>query len=470
MIFSLANAVAVAMYSIGFAETVRDVIKSYGSALINNGMDDIRIISSTTVVILLIICFIGTQWESKTQIVLLVILLTAMVNFVIGSLTLPTKENMSRGYIGWSGKLLIENFFPSYTENENFISIFGVYFPAATGILAGANISGDLKNPSKAIPKGTFLSIFITSIVYIVILIIVNVNVMRNANGVIELLTNVTEITPTVMDAISNCSLTEDGLCKFGTLNHYQVVEMMSFFGPLIYAGIFAAALSSALASLVSAPKVFQALCSDKLLPGLEYFAVGSGPNNDPKRGFVLSFVIAFSCCMIGELNLIAPIISNFFLSAYMLINFACFHADFSKSTGFRPSFKFYNKWVSLVGSIFCFIIMMVMNWFASALTCVIIFALYLWIQKRKPEVNWGSSTQAQDYRSAIQSVYRLNLIPDHAKTYRPQILLLSGNPGTHSAFVDLANTITKSSGMLICGNIITVCYFFLFFFFSSRV
>lgn len=77
-------------------------------------------------------------------------------------------------------------------------------------------------------------------------------------------------------------------------------MELMSAWGPLIYAGCFAATLSSAIASLVGAPRVLQALAKDKLYPGLFLFSKGSGANNDPVRGYILVFVISFICIMIG--------------------------------------------------------------------------------------------------------------------------------------------------------------------------
>ena len=122
-----------------------------------------------------------------------------------------------------------------------------------------------------------------------------------------------------------------------------QVIELVSAFGPLIYAGCFAATLSSALASLVSAPKVFQALCKDKLYPYLGPFGRGYGKNNEPVNGYILTFIIALGCIIIAELNAIAPLISNFFLAAYGLVNFSTFHASLVKPVGWRPTFKVFN-------------------------------------------------------------------------------------------------------------------------------
>lgn len=279
----------------------------------------------------------------------------------------------------------MDNLQSDYRNGHNFFTIFAIYFPAATGILAGANISGDLKNPSKAIPLGTFLSIGITTVTYIAFHFIMAANVVRDANGLVELVSvdNQTgKILPETFALITDC---QSNNCKYGLMHYFQIVEMMSVYGQLIYAGIFAAALSSALASLVSAPKVFQALCNDRLFPYISYFGKGFGPNNEPRPGYLLAFFISFCCCLLGKLDLIAPIISNFFLAAYTLINFSCFHASFSKSPGFRPSFRFYNQWLSLASAILMTIVMFIANWIAALLTFLIILILYMWIMYRKP-------------------------------------------------------------------------------------
>ena len=134
-------------------------------------------------------------------------------------------------------------------------------------------------------------------------------------------------------------------------------IEVLAiFFVPLLggssvvkILGIIAATLSSALASLVSAPKIFQALCNDDLLPYIKYFGKGYGPTHEPRRAYILAFIIALAFVLIGELNAIAPLISNFFLVAYGLINYACFNISFSNSPGWRPTYKYYNKWVALI-------------------------------------------------------------------------------------------------------------------------
>jgi solute carrier family 12 (sodium/potassium/chloride transporter), member 2 len=236
--------------------------------------------------------------------------------------------------------------------------------------------------------------------------------VARDATG------NVTELMNETW-AFLDCA---NATCEYGLQNSFQVIELVSAFGPFIYAGCFAATLSSALASLVSAPKVFQALCKDQLYPKIEWFAKGFGKNNEPVRGYILTFFIGIAFILIGELNLIAPLISNFFLAAYTLINFSTFHASLVKPIGWRPTFQYYNMWLSLVGAVLCVAVMFLISWATALLTFACVIALYLVVSYRKPEVNWGSSTQAQTYKNALMSVQQLNYVEEHVKNYRPQV------------------------------------------------
>lgn len=160
-----------------------------------------------------------------------------------------------------------------------------------------------MQDPSTSIPKGTILAIVITSMTYVLMAVCAGAAVARDATGNVRDLFNGSQ-------AFLDC-LPEQ--CKYGLHNSFEVIELVSVFGPLIYAGCFAATLSSALASLVSAPKVFQvsisvlisliqfnhfhfqALCKDKLYPKIEWFARGYGKNNEPFRGYVLTFIISIA-------------------------------------------------------------------------------------------------------------------------------------------------------------------------------
>ncbi|NXT47531.1 S12A1 protein, partial [Pluvianellus socialis] len=476
LIFAFANAVAVAMYVVGFAETVVELLKESDTLMVDES-NDIRIIGTITVVCLLGISVAGMEWEAKAQVILLIVLLVAIANFFIGTVIPTNNEKKARGFFNYEGNnfgikswwyvsfsplfaasIFAENFGPDFRSGEGFFSVFAIFFPAATGILAGANISGDLKDPQSAIPKGTMLAILITTVAYIGVAICVASCVVRDATGSI----NDTVVPGMSCNGSSACGLGYDFSrcasqpCDYGLMNNFQVMSMVSGFGPLITAGIFSATLSSALASLVSAPKVFQALCKDNVYKGLHFFAKGYGKNNEPIRGYVLTFVIAMAFILIAELNTIAPIISNFFLASYALINFSCFHASYAKSPGWRPAFRYYNMWVSLFGALLCCGVMFVINWWAALITYAIELFLYIYVTYKKPEVNWGSSTQALYYINALDSALALTTVEDHVKNFRPQCIALTGAPMIRPALLDITHTFTKNNGLCICCEVYT--------------
>ncbi|NXL81000.1 S12A1 protein, partial [Leptocoma aspasia] len=457
LIFAFANAVAVAMYVVGFAETVVELLKESDTLMVDES-NDIRIIGTITVVCLLGISVAGMEWEAKAQVILLIVLLVAIANFFIGTVIPTNTEKKARGFFNYQASIFAENFGPDFRSGEGFFSVFAIFFPAATGILAGANISGDLKDPQSAIPQGTMLAILITTIAYIAVAICAASCVVRDATGNV----NDTIVPGMSCNGSSACGLGYDFSrcasqpCDYGLMNNFQVMSMVSGFGPLITAGIFSATLSSALASLVSAPKVFQALCKDNVYKGLEFFAKGYGKNNEPIRGYVLTFVIAMAFILIAELNTIAPIISNFFLASYALINFSCFHASYAKSPGWRPAFRYYNMWVSLFGALLCCGVMFVINWWAALITYAIELFLYIYVTYKKPEVNWGSSTQALYFVNALDSALALTTVEDHVKNFRPQCLALTGAPMVRPALLDITHAFTKNNGLCICCEVYT--------------
>uniref|UniRef100_A0AAQ4R1G8 Solute carrier family 12 member 2 n=1 Tax=Gasterosteus aculeatus aculeatus TaxID=481459 RepID=A0AAQ4R1G8_GASAC len=462
LIFAFANAVAVAMYVVGFAETVAELLAV--NANMTDELNDIRIIGTITVILLLGISLAGMEWEAKAQIFLLIVLITAIINYFIGSF-IPSGFSFNAPLtpvpVSPSGAIMWENMGPDFRE-ETFFSVFAIFFPAATGILAGANISGDLSDPQLAIPRGTMLAILITGIVYLGVAVSTGSCIVRDATGNLndtvssQFMMNCTDAACKLGYDFSSCK-SDKTACRYGLQNDFQVMSMVSGFGPVITAGIFSATLSSALASLVSAPKVFQALCKDNIYPGLGIFAKGYGKNNEPLRGYILTFVIALAFILIAELNIIAPIISNFFLASYALINFSVFHASLANSPGWRPSFKYYNMWVSLVGAILCCVVMFVINWWAALMTNVIVLGLFIYVSYKKPDVNWGSSTQALTYHQALTHTLHLSGVEDHIKNFRPQCLVMTGYPNSRPALLDLVHSFTKNVGLMMCGHIRTV-------------
>nr|XP_033779076.1 LOW QUALITY PROTEIN: solute carrier family 12 member 3-like [Geotrypetes seraphini] len=458
LIFAFANAVAVAMHTVGFSETVRDMLIEY-NAVMTDPINDIRIIGVITVTLLLAISLAGMEWEAKAQIVFFAVIMVSFVNYLVGTLLPPNEDKQSKGFFGYQGSIFLENMVPEWQE-ETFFGMFSIFFPSTTGILAGANISGDLKDPAVAIPKGTLLAIFWTTISYLAISATIGSCMVRDASGNLNdsTLFNMTEgcegLSCSYRWNFAECREAET--CPYGLANLYQTMSMVSAFSPLITAGIFAATLSSALACLVSAPKVFQCLCEDNLYPLIGFFGKGYGRNQEPLRGYALAFIIAVAFILIAELNTIAPIISNFFLCSYALVNFSCFHASITSSPGWRPSFRYYNKWVSLFGALVSVVIMFLLTWWAAIIALGIVIFLLGYVTYKKPEVNWGSSVQAAHYHLALAYSVNLTGVEDHVKNFRPQCMVLTGAPNFRPALVDFFGTVTKNISLMICGNVVT--------------
>ncbi|XP_068117196.1 solute carrier family 12 member 3 [Hyperolius riggenbachi] len=458
LIFAFANAVAVAMHTVGFAETVRDLLQDYDSAIVDP-VNDIRIIGIITVFVLLGISLAGMEWEAKAQILFFIVIMISFANYLVGTVIPASDEKKAKGFYSYRADIFAQNFVPDWRGPDgSFFGMFSIFFPSATGILAGANISGDLKDPTVAIPRGTLMAIFWTTVSYLVISATIGSCVIRQASG---------NVNDTIIEGGMNCIGLECGYgynftdcalkqnCKYGLMNQYQTMSMVSGFAPLVTAGIFGATLSSALACLVSAPKVFQCLCKDNLYPLIGFFGKGYGKNNEPIRGYLLTFLIASAFILIGELNTIAPIISNFFLCSYALINFSCFHASTTNSPGWRPSFKYYSKWASLFGAVVSVIIMFLLAWESALIAIGIVIFLLAYVLYKKPEANWGSSVQAGSYNMALSYCVGLNQVEEHIKNYRPQCLVLTGPPNFRPALVDFVGTFTKKQSLMVCGNVI---------------
>ena len=214
VIFSVASAVATAMYVVGFSETMRDILRN-NDALIVDESNDIRIIGVVTIVILLGVTMVGLQWVVRTQIVLLIILVISILNVIIGTFIGPqSEESRANGFVGYKKDIFETNLGPGF-KGESFFSVFAVFFPAATGILAGVNISGDLKDVHKAVPKGTLLAILISTLVYVMLAWFVGACVEREALGLVHDAVNATN------ETLVSCATQE---CQHGLLNDFQVI------------------------------------------------------------------------------------------------------------------------------------------------------------------------------------------------------------------------------------------------------
>jgi len=254
-----------------------------------------------------------------------------------------------------------------------------------------------------------------------------------------------------------------------GTLQNFYIYVDVSFWGPIVYMGIFAATLSSGLASLIGAPRIFQAVCKDNLFPKypFSWFAEDGCWNgkwwwrksNEPIRGYFLTFVVAAIFIGIGSLNAIAPIISMFFMITYGLINLACFASSLYKVPGWRPTFKLYNKWVSLFGALLCLVAMFIISWWSALICGVIAVFIYWYLSKKEPDVNWGPAADIFKTTYLIKNLYGLRKMKEHVKNYRPNYLVLVGDPDDNPEMIKFAEFLKKGRGLILCAQVVVGDY-----------
>nr|AIS39469.1 sodium-potassium-chloride cotransporter 1 [Spodoptera exigua] len=458
IIFAFANAVAASMNTIGFCDSMNHFFKSFDFQIIDNSYNDVSIIGAIAFFVMCVICAVGMDWESKAQNFFIAIIVGAIVDFVVGAVMGPKSNfEVAEGFVGFSTSTFVENFNSDFKYSEgmeqNFFSVFAIFFPSVTGIQAGANISGDFKDPASAIPKGTFFAFFISMVSYAMMVFFTGAAAFSDASG------NITDFvisngTVTNYSAVSQCANSTFFPCKYGMHVDFEIMQFMSAWGPFIYAGCWAATFSTAFTNFFSVPSFIQAFGVDSIYPGFIFFSKPYGSHGEAYSGYVFTFFVSFFFFFIAKFNAIAPFISNFYFASYAFINFCTFHAAFVSPFGWSPTFKYYNVWVSFAGFFMCVGIMFFISWIMSFVTIAIFFTFYFIVHYSNPDVNWGSSTQAQMYKTAFSSAHNFASTGEHVKNYWPQFFVFGGSAHASPPFVDFGSFITKAGSFMIIGDI----------------
>jgi potassium/chloride transporter 9 len=305
--------------------------------------------------------------------------------------------------------------------------VFAIVFPAATGIMEGANLSGDLKDPSKSIPRGTLMAVGAAILTYLALLFTLGGAFKRE-----ELRTAMTVL--------------QDNAWPNGKGGKLGVG------GYIVVTGIVMSALSSALGSLFGGSRVLQAVARDNLFPGLSYFGKGTDHGDEPRRAVLFTWAIAQCCVMVGNLDVLAPIITAFFLISYALCNLTAFALSVTGAPNFRPTFRYFSWQLSLLGFLMCLVVMFVLSPLNSAVALILLVGITIFIWFRHPVTNWGDVSQALMYHQVRKYLLRLDENAEHAKFWRPSIVLFLDDMKTD--MIGFCRTL-KKGGLLVLGNVL---------------
>jgi amino acid transporter len=320
--------------------------------------------------VLTTLSIISAKLAFKIQYFILIAVILSILSFIFG-------PSMNSG-----SPVLIGKF-----QQNGFWESFAIFFPAVTGILAGASMSGELKNPRKSIINGTLAAVGTGFIIYIIVAIIFSMHA------------------------------TEDLL-----LSNSSIILQLGRFKILIIAGIMGAVLSSALSTLVSAPRTLAALAQNRTVPFSKFFATKSS-NNEPRNAIIFSSLISLTVLLVSNLNSLAELLTLFFLTTYCMINLVVLVEKATGVMSFRPRFNI-STFIPIVGLIGCLVAMILINRFFTVVTIFVVIGIY-YILKRKNLVSpWGDVRGGVFTSMAEWAAQKSMYLPYHPRLWKPSIIV----------------------------------------------
>ena len=299
-----------------------------------------------------------------------------------------------------------------------FFTVFAIIFPAFTGMTAGVGLSGDLENPGKSIPLGTLAGTIVGMVVYVFL--------------AYKLTTSASPA-----DLADTSKLVMSDIAWQGWL--------------LIPLGLAAATISSALGSIMVAPRTLQAIARDSIFPTPkvnQWLSQGRGERDEPYNAYIITILIAGVFIMMGAIDSVAQVISMFFMVTYGSLCLISFLNHFAADPSYRPRFK--SRWfISLFGAFACFGLMFFMNAAYAAIASVTMILLYLVIAYFNPDkTSMSLIFQGVIFQFSRQvQVFLQKADKEKTKSWRPSVIAFSSNSFERFGAFDLLRWISQKYG-----------------------
>uniref|UniRef100_A0A671L5T7 Solute carrier family 12 member 9 n=1 Tax=Sinocyclocheilus anshuiensis TaxID=1608454 RepID=A0A671L5T7_9TELE len=401
LMFYLAKVCACGVYVLGLVDAILDIFGkdpgsavSHGLRVLPQGYWYTVLYSSLVLLLCLVVCLVGAHIYAKASFIILLVVTVSLISIIISPLILrPQHFNITHtygnnhtvtvnpSYTGFNSTTLKNNLGPHYSLDYStntmmsFATVFAVMFTSCTGIMAGANMSGELKNPSESIPKGTIMAVSYTFTVYVLLFLLLS----------------------------STCD-------RLLLINDYAVLQRVNVWPPFVTIGVYCASLSAAMCSMIGASRILHALALDQLfgLP-LAPAAVTSSSGN-PWVSVLYTWGLVQCTLFAGQLNVIAGIVTVFYLLAYAAVDLACLALEWASA----PNFRYCSKCVCV-----------------CACVCVVFLCCF----------------QVRKYLLMLDSR------KDHVKFWRPQVLLMVANPRSSCQLICFVNQL-KKGGLFVLGHV----------------
>jgi len=393
VVLFLAQSVSIAFYCIGFGEALTDILPVGGRHMP-------RIVAAAAVSFLFVFAWLGADVATRFQYAVMAILVLALGSFVAGGIGRFDADLLARNWARPADAL-------------PFWALFAVFFPAVTGFTQGVSMSGDLRDPGRSLPRGTFAAVGLSGLVYLCFAFLLAGSLPRDI-------------------------LSQD----------YAAMKRVASLSFLVDAGVIAATLSSGLASFLGAPRILQSLAQDRIFPFLMPFAEGVGPHQNPRRGVLLSAGIAYATIALGNLNLVAPVVSMFFLISYGLLNAATYYEARAASPSFRPRFRWFDQRLSLLGALCCLGAMLAIDLAAGLAAVAVLFSIYQYLQRTAGPARWADTRRSYHLHQAREHLLAASREPEHPRDWRPRLLTFSEDAKRREPLLRFAAWVAGPSGI----------------------
>ncbi|CAN5897026.1 hypothetical protein BH23GEM9_BH23GEM9_31660 [soil metagenome] len=384
---------AVSLYIIGFAESF------LGFWGIESTINAIRVVGVVVLVLVTAITLISTSLALRAQFFILAAIALSLLSIVFG---------VGRHEFGPATPA--DAALDALPAAASFIVLFGIFFPAVTGFEAGVSMSGDLRDPKRSIPVGTITAILVGLGVYV---------------GFAAFLAY-------TVDARALAS-------------NPRILLDISVAAPLVLAGVWGATISSALGSILAAPRILQATALDRITPPV--FGRGYGRDNEPRHALLLTFGLALVGILIGELDVIARIVSMFFITAYGFLNLSCAIESWA-SPDFRPSFRV-PRAIPVLGTLACLIVMIQLDLVAMVGATVVLGALFFYLTRKQLQLDAGDAWSGFWAAVARAALHRLDRGAQHRRNWRPNMLAFSLPDSPREPVMAMGRELVGRRGML---------------------
>uniref|UniRef100_A0A8C6LGY3 Solute carrier family 12 member 9 n=1 Tax=Nothobranchius furzeri TaxID=105023 RepID=A0A8C6LGY3_NOTFU len=440
LMFFLANVCGSALFVLGLVEAIlstfgvpEDVtVTATALQVLPSGYWWSLLYATAIALLCLFVCLIGAHIYAKaTFIIFLVVIFVLLTVFISFFIVKPTVVTLPGSVVNMSGFPTTANFTGfkletlwgnqwDYTTGNmmTFASVFAVMFNGCTGIMAGSNMSGDLKNPSYSIPRGTITAVIFTFITY------------------------------NLLSVLVACS------CDRVLLQRdYSFLGDINVWHPFVIIGVYSSTLSAAMSNLIGASRILYALAKDDLFGKVFSVAKRTSRGGNPWLSVLISWFLVQLVLFSGKLNTIASIVTIFFLLVYAAVDLACLALEWASAPNFRPTFRYFTWHTCALGIIGCVVMMFLINVIYASASIAFMLLLLLLIHYLSPTSSWGYISQALIFHQVRKYLLMLDVRKDHIKFWRPQILLMVSNPRSTVGLITFINDI-KKSGLYVLGHV----------------